>query len=246
MSDNAFDFASSVSNDEELKLALIAAFGTDAIDWLEECSEGLPTEIDSSTPHASASTVSEAEMQLDYALKQISNALQDREGEQFSTLDGNDKRTRSKNDNAICYVVFEVGGQRFGIPLTGVQEIDRCGKVTILPRTPDWLRGITNLRGKVFSVTDFRRLLKLGHESPAVGEKIIVVQSKRWNARTALVVDRVIGLRNLETNAESSTVLTGPLATFACGISSTQDESIVLIQPDLLLGCNDLQTFANC
>ncbi len=240
---NSIDFGSPNIEDAELRSALISAFGSDALDWLDDDQEDLSNEMNSSSTFDETTVKSAAEVKLDNAFERISNSIQDHSAEQLSLVRF-EKRSRTRTENAIRYIAFEVGEQRFGIPLKSVQEIDRCGKITVLPRTPDWLRGITNLRGKIFSVTDFRKLLNLNDERPATGEKIIVVKSNRWETRTAILVDRVLGIRSLGSAVDSS-ALTGPLATIAIGVATIKDDSIVLIQPDLLLGCSDLRIFSN-
>jgi len=141
------------------------------------------------------------------------------------------------------YVVFEVGEQQYGIPIDGVLEIDRCGKVTSLPRTPIWLRGVTNLRGQILSVTDFRELLGLNDQRRSIAEKIIVVHSNDHNARTALVVDKVLGIRNLKNENGTLEGLSDRLAAFSEGLAITDHSSTVLIDPDLLMGSNELSAF---
>ena len=147
-------------------------------------------------------------------------------------------------DQGPRHVVFQVGDQIFGLPLDGVLEIDRCGEITVLPRTPSWLRGVTNLRGQILSVTDFRNLLEVSDSRQSVGEKIIVVHSEACDASTAVVVDRVIGIRNLKAESGPISGLNDRVVTFSSGITTVEENTAVLIDPDLLLGCTELQAFA--
>lgn len=235
MSENVADLNSAALEDADLKNALLAAFGSDALDLLED--EEVAEEAVSLTAktdgddHEFARKIAELTAQL----HRKDDAALAVDASDIDLIDATTAR----------YIVFEVASQRFGVPLESVEQIDRLGKVTVLPRAPNWLRGIANLRGKIFSVTDFRKLLRLDDESHFISEKIIVIQSERLEICTALVVDRVLGIRNLDTIPESAQMLSGPLATFACGISSPCTDSIVLLQPDLLLGCNDLQSFSD-
>ena len=228
-----------VESNAELQNALLAAFGADALQWFDE------DEFDPQALHEQSALVNDdihVGIDLQTALFQLTQ--QGPEG-YTSTLADDDESQQNESENTARYVVFEVGKLRYGIPLDGVKEIDRCGKITALPRTPEWLRGITNLRGTIFSVTDFRKLLKLEVESLFSIEKMIVIHSKRYGTSTALVVDRVLGIRNLEAIPDSADTITGPVAAFASGISALHSDSVVLIQPDLLLGCSDLQSISD-
>src|SRR3989339_1815788 len=74
------------------------------------------------------------------------------------------------------YLTFQLRGEIYGLEILKVQEIIGMMKVTRVPRTPAFIRGVINLRGKVIPVVDLR--LKFSMESQADTEKtcIIVVQ----------------------------------------------------------------------
>lgn len=230
--------------DDEVQKALLAAFGEDAMDLLNE-------DLDDSDPTASftvdeTNSIEQNATSLDVLLNDLSLQIDDSlsgELDQKQSID-TDEENEPMVDLGPRHVVFEVNDQQYGIPLDGVLEIDRCGKVTSLPRTPNWLRGVTNLRGQILSVTDFRDLLGLADQRRIVGEKIIVVHSERHDARTALVVDRVLGIRNLRGEQGPLEGLSDRLAVFADSLSVTDQATTVLIDPDRLLGSNELSAFA--
>ena len=83
-------------------------------------------------------------------------------------------------------LVVRLGGELFGVPLAAVQEVSRPAPVTRVPRTPRWLAGVANHRGRVMPVADVRAELALP-EPPADGRR----------ARTVVLraADVVLGLR---------------------------------------------------
>lgn len=58
------------------------------------------------------------------------------------------------------HLVFRIEDINYGIPIMEVSEINGLMKVTPLPNTPDYVKGIINLRGKIMPVIDLR--LKFG------------------------------------------------------------------------------------
>ena len=54
------------------------------------------------------------------------------------------------------YLTFILGGGGYGIPILKVREIIRLLEITPIPRMPDYVRGIINLRGKIVPVIDLR------------------------------------------------------------------------------------------
>ena len=233
---------------DDVQKALLAAFGDDAMDWMDE-DENLELEMQAfaqASDTAAEENSLAPDAKLGNLLEEISSAIEGStitEGN-FDSLGENVEDDEALVDLGPRYVVFAVGDQQYGMPLDGVLEIDRCGKVTSLPRTPNWLRGVTNLRGQILSVTDFRDLLGLADQRRTVGEKIIVVHSERHDARTALVVDRVLGIRNLSGERKPLAGLSDRIANFADSVSITDQATTVLIDPDELLGCDELKRFA--
>ncbi len=74
------------------------------------------------------------------------------------------------------YLTFRLGGEMYALPILKVQEIIGIMPVTAVPKAPDFVRGVINLRGKVIPVVDLR--LKFCMESQEDTERtcIIVVQ----------------------------------------------------------------------
>ena len=54
------------------------------------------------------------------------------------------------------YLTFVLGGNAYGIPILKVREIIRLLDITPIPRMPDYVRGVINLRGKIVPVIDLR------------------------------------------------------------------------------------------
>ena len=236
----------SKSDQDDLQDALLAAFGDEANEWLEDDDNqddaqlaallnGTADDLDSAD-EGTLSSVRALDAVLDGLTAELQAGSTDAEP---ATTEHSDVEL----DAGPRHAVFEVGDHVFGIPLTGVREIDRCGKVTVLPRTPAWLRGVTNLRGQILSVTDFRNLLDLPDDRQSTSEKIIVVHSERHNTHTALVVDRVLGIRSLSGERKPLAGLSDRIATFADSVSVTDQATTVLIDPDELLGCDELIRF---
>ena len=55
------------------------------------------------------------------------------------------------------YLTFNLGGEQYGLEILKVREIIGIMDITRVPRTPEFIRGIINLRGKVIPVIDLRK-----------------------------------------------------------------------------------------
>ena len=90
---------------------------------------------------------------------------------------------------------LQAGAEEYGLEILKVQEIIKMMEITKVPRTPDFVRGVINLRGKVIPVVDLR--LKFGMATQATTDKtcVIVVQVKRNDEQGHDGHDRGRGVR---------------------------------------------------
>ena len=98
------------------------------------------------------------------------------------------------------YLTFALAGEEYGIGILKVKEIIGLMAITTVPRTPDYVKGVINLRGKVIPVVDLR--LKFGMESMEYTDRTcIIVVEIRGAERTILmgiVVDSVSEVLNIK------------------------------------------------
>jgi purine-binding chemotaxis protein CheW len=91
------------------------------------------------------------------------------------------------------YLTFHMAGEEYGLEILKVQEIIKMMDITRVPRAPESVRGVINLRGKVIAVVDLR--LMFGLESTNTTDKtcVIVVQVKREDKQVTMgvIVDEV-------------------------------------------------------
>jgi purine-binding chemotaxis protein CheW len=74
-----------------------------------------------------------------------------------------DGATAATEAQAGKYLTFELGKEIYGLAILKVQEIIKLMAITCVPRTPDFVRGVINLRGRVIPVVDLRT--KFGMEA---------------------------------------------------------------------------------
>jgi len=93
-------------------------------------------------------------------------------------------------------VMFRIGKESFGAKIERVKEIIRYPSITTIPRAPDFLAGITNLRGQVLPVIDARVMLGIDIKDITESTRILVIDSH--NSQTGIIVDSVNGVISLE------------------------------------------------
>lgn len=87
------------------------------------------------------------------------------------------------------FLGFRLGDEHYGVAVSVVREIIEMQPITKLPRTPHYVLGMLNLRGKIIPVVDLRRKLGLCDGAPAETTRIVVIDA--GGQRTGVVVDGV-------------------------------------------------------
>jgi purine-binding chemotaxis protein CheW len=92
-------------------------------------------------------------------------------------------------------LIFEVAGQRYGLPALDVQELLRMAALTPLPSGPPIVEGVINIRGKVVPVLDLRTRFRLPAKAAEHTDHVVVARA--GERQVALRVDRALELRSL-------------------------------------------------
>jgi purine-binding chemotaxis protein CheW len=96
----------------------------------------------------------------------------------------------------ISIIVFKLGKEIFGLELQEVREIIMVGLVTPVPRAPNFIQGVLNLRGEIIPVIDLRLRFGLEHQDPTAMSRIIVTPI--GDVFTGLIVDSVDEVKNID------------------------------------------------
>jgi len=93
------------------------------------------------------------------------------------------------------FICFTLAGESMAIPLASVQEAGQLQIVQKLPLLPDWIPGITIIRGEIVSVVHLERFLGKAQKVPTAGHPYLVVHDR--DIKIAVTVDGIIGTRSL-------------------------------------------------
>jgi len=144
------------------------------------------------------------------------------------------------------YLSFVLGGEEYGIEIMKVQEINSLTEVTRVPRMPEYVRGVVNLRGKVIPVIDLR--LKFGMDRMDDTEKTcnIVVQIERDGEvlTMGVVVDDVSEVLNIsgEQIDPPPAFGSGLESDFIIGMGKLEESVVILLNIDKVLGSTELES----
>ena len=85
------------------------------------------------------------------------------------------RRPRSTTVESVQLVGFRLAEEEYAVEITKVQEIILPGEITRVPRTPDYIKGLVNLRSEVIPVVDLRCRFGLPAQEPTEETRIMVI-----------------------------------------------------------------------
>lgn len=97
------------------------------------------------------------------------------------------------------FVIFRLERQLYGVDIQSVQIIERIKNIMRVPKTPQWVKGVLNLRGEIIPVLDLSTLFDLNVKNYDEDTRIIIVKIE--DTMVGLIVDSVKEVVELE-NAE--------------------------------------------
>jgi len=92
----------------------------------------------------------------------------------FFAAPARDQRAVSEATEHLA--TFFLDREEYGVDVRQVQEIRRLSEITTVPRAPDFIRGVINLRGRILPVLDLKRKLGLGDVEALRATRIVVVR----------------------------------------------------------------------
>ena len=150
----------------------------------------------------------------------------------------------SGRSGELQIVVCELADEHYGLDIAKVFEIIRHQPITPVPRAPQFVKGVINLRGRIIPVVDLRGRFGMDEVEPTKETRIVVAESS--HTRVGLIVDSVSEVLLLPIDAVESTpeVAAGADAEYLRGIAKLGDRLVLLLELDGLFGLEDQNAMA--
>jgi purine-binding chemotaxis protein CheW len=133
------------------------------------------------------------------------------------------------------FISFAIGDDQYGVDIMAVREIKGWTAITHLPRQPDYVRGVLNLRGVIVPIIDLRCRFSQGLTEATALHIVIIVQI--GSKLVGLLADRVLDIVSLDATEVQPVprVVQSARLDFLSGIVTVDDVMIALIDlPHLL------------
>ena len=150
-----------------------------------------------------------------------------------------------KDGSLLQLVTFNISQEEFGVDILKVQEIIRTMEITKVPRSPAFVEGVINLRGKVIPIIDLRKRFGMAPRDHDNQTRIIVIELHHMIV--GFVVDSVSEVLRIpaSTVEPPPAVVSGIESDYISGVGKLDDRLLILIDLEKLLSSEEKSALSN-
>jgi purine-binding chemotaxis protein CheW len=141
-------------------------------------------------------------------------------------------------------VVFDLAHEFYGVDIGAVNTIIRMQEITRIPRTPEFVEGVINLRGSIVPVIDLRKRFGLPVGEATKSSRIVVVEAA--GVMIGMVVDAVAETLRLSADMiePPSPVVVNVDSAYVRGVGKQDNRLVILIDLEKVLTEKDLDSLS--
>lgn len=132
-------------------------------------------------------------------------------------------------------VIFRLGAEEYGVPITQVQEINLLSKPTKIPNSPSFLEGVISLRKQIIPVVDLKKRFSIEQTDYTKDARIMIVEVN--DSIIGVIVDEVLEVLRLPASSiePPPPVIAGITAAYLDGVGKLDDRLFILLNMDKIL-----------
>lgn len=139
------------------------------------------------------------------------------------------------------YLTFVLGNEAYGLEILKVQEIRGYEAVTQIANTPDFIKGVVNLRGKIVPIVDLRIKFHLGKVE--YNEFTVVIILSLNDRVIGIVVDGVSDVMSLQEAqiGDVPSLVTSIDTQYIVGLATVESKMIILVDIEQLMSGQEME-----
>ncbi len=155
------------------------------------------------------------------------------------------KKTGSEEAEVIQLIVFDLGDEEYGANINQVREIIRTGMITPIPDSPDFIKGVSNVRGEIPVIIDLKARFFLPPAKREVEDRHILITEQDKNIFGLLVDEVTEVLRIPETDIKPAPELVTKIdREYVNGVITLENRLIILLDLAKVLSPEELARLA--
>ncbi len=148
------------------------------------------------------------------------------------------------------YLTFLLADEEYAVEILKVQEIIQMQKVTPVPGSPEFIRGVINLRGKVIPVVELRSKFNMPKKDDTEKTAIVVMMIENGSGASmtmGIIIDEVKEVKDIDAESIEKTPSMGSAIEtgFIMGICKSEGSVKMLLDINKILSNEDFQAASN-
>jgi purine-binding chemotaxis protein CheW len=158
-----------------------------------------------------------------------------------SAVNSTENRASNAASAAGEYLTFVLGTEEYGLDILKVQEIRGYDAVTQIANTPDFIKGVVNLRGKIVPIVDLRIKFNLGKVE--YDEFTVVIILNLSGRVVGIVVDGVSDVMALkeEQIRDVPSLVTSINTKYIVGLATVEEQMFILVDIEKLMSSEEME-----
>lgn len=138
------------------------------------------------------------------------------------------------------FVVFKLGDEEYGVNILQVKTIERLMEITRVPKAPEFVEGVINLRGEVVPVIDLRKRFSLPERTNTDNTRIIIVSIE--DITVGMIVDSATEVLQIsEDDIDPAPSIVGSVdSDYIDGVGKIDDRLLILLNLKKVLKSEEL------
>ncbi len=151
--------------------------------------------------------------------------------------------TGTQKDTANQFVVFYLDEQRYALHLSSVERIVRIVEITHLPKAPDIILGVINLRSRIIPVINIRRRFNLNEREIDLLDHLVIARISMRSI--AFIADSSEGVFEIPENEIEAADDIFPDLDYIMGIAKKPEGMIHILDPGIILSPAEIESLEN-
>jgi len=142
------------------------------------------------------------------------------------------------------YILVTLEKTHFALPLSSALEIGRRPVITPLPNLPNWVLGISNIRGEIISFINLKAFFGITSTGTKSERRFLIIYNQ--DLKVGIIFDRILGILSLDkidTDLQRSPYRKGEIASFIIGVAISGETPTNILDVDKLLSCARMTQF---
>ncbi len=140
-------------------------------------------------------------------------------------------------------VSFKLGKEIFGVRVSQVREIGKVQNITRIPKMPDFIEGVMNLRGQITTVIDLKKRFGIEDSGKGITTASRIIVAEIGDTQIGIIVDEVEDVMRVPRQSISPpprTLIIGTETSFLTGICKLPDRMVMLLDLDKVMSVNEM------